>query len=79
MKGIVIEIIGCFVWVSGDTKPHKDSLKKLGFKWHSVKACWYKSPQGYRRFGKKEYTFDEIRTMYGSTTVNTKPMQELTV
>lgn len=80
MKGIAIEIIGCFVWVSGDTKPHKDGLKKLGFKWHRVKACWYKSPQGYRRFSnKKEYTFDEIRAMYGSMTVNTKPMQELTV
>lgn len=24
MDGIEIEIIGCFVWVSGNTKPHKE-------------------------------------------------------
>jgi DnaJ-class molecular chaperone len=24
MDGIIIEVIGCFVWVTGDTKPNKD-------------------------------------------------------
>lgn len=66
MEGLEIEIIGCFIWVSGETKPHKDSLKAMGFKWHSVKKMWYKSPEGYRRHGKKQYSIDEIRDMYGS-------------
>ena len=39
LDGIEIEIIGCFVWVSGDTKPHKEQLKALGFRWHSKKKC----------------------------------------
>ena len=51
LDGIEIEIIGCFVWVSGNTKPHKEQLKALGFHWHSKKQCWYKSPAGYRRWG----------------------------
>ena len=37
LDDIVIEIIGCFVWVSGNTKHHKERLKELKFKWHSKK------------------------------------------
>lgn len=67
MEGLEIEIIGCFIWVSGDTKPHKDSLKAMGFRWRSKKKMWYKSPEGYKRYGKKEYSIDEIRGMYGTS------------
>lgn len=70
LDGIEIEIIGCFVWISGDTKPNKERLKELGFRWHSKKKCWYKSPAGYRRWGGSEYSMDEIRMMYTTIKVN---------
>lgn len=76
LDGIEIEIIGCFVWVSGDTKPHKERLKALGFRWHRKKCCWYKSPDGYRRWGKGDYSMDEIRGMYGSMTVHPQKDEE---
>lgn len=75
MDGIEIEIIGCFVWVSGNTKLHKEQLKALGFKWHSKKQHWYKSPGGYRRWGKGEYTLDEIRGMYSSMRIRKDQQQ----
>ncbi|MEE0434745.1 MAG: molecular chaperone DnaJ [Peptococcaceae bacterium] len=75
LDGIEIEIIGCFVCVSGDTKPHKERLKELGFRWHSKKKCWYKSPDGYRRCGKGEYTMDEIRGMYSSIKIHKDQQQ----
>lgn len=65
LNNICIEIIGCFVWVTGDTKPHKEILKQLGMKWHHQKMCWYLSPAGYRRFGGEEYSMEKIRSMYG--------------
>ena len=65
MDGIHIEVIGSFIWVSGNTRQHKDELKQLKFRWHSKKLMWYKSPDGYRRHGNKEYDMDEIRDMYG--------------
>lgn len=65
LHGIEIEIIGTFIWITGDTKPHKETLKELGFKWSKKKAAWYKSPAGYKRMGKKFYALDEIRGMYG--------------
>ena len=63
---ITVEVIGCFVWVSGNTRPYKEALRSLGFQWHRKKHCWYKSPNGYRRFGVgTEYSLDRIRSMYG--------------
>lgn len=75
LDGIEIEIIGCFVWITGVTKPHKERLKALGFRWHSKKHSWYKSPDGYRRWGKGEYTIDEIRGMYSNMKIHKEQQQ----
>lgn len=65
MQGVHIEVIGSFIWLSGDTKVYKDQIKELGFKWSSNKKMWYKSPEGYRRMTKKNHSIDEIRGMFG--------------
>lgn len=65
MEGVTSAVIGSFIWVTGNTRPYKDILKQLGFKWHSKKGCWYKSPEGYKRMGKQQYSMDEIKEMYG--------------
>ena len=78
MDNIVIEVIGCFVWVTGDTKPHKEQLKALGFKWHSKKAAWYLAPEGYRQRSRREYGLDEIRSMYGTSgAVNSRGVRKI--
>ena len=38
---ITIELIGSWIWLSGDTKAIKDILKDLNFKWASKKKMWY--------------------------------------
>ena len=67
MDNITIEIIGCFVWVTGNTKPYKEKLKELKFQWHSKKFAWYLSPEDYRKRSRKDYDLDEIRVMYGTS------------
>ena len=67
MKGVEIEVIGCFIWLSGNTKEHKDGIKAMGFKWHSKKKMWYKSPEDYRKKSRRNYDMDEIREMYGTS------------
>lgn len=69
MQGVDVEVIGCFIWVSGNTKAYKDEIKKLGFKWHSNKKMWYKAPDDYRKRSRKKYEMDEIRSMYGTSGV----------
>ena len=67
MDDIVIEVIGCFVWVTGETKPHKDKLKALKFQWHTKKVAWYLKPEDYKKRSHKDYALDEIRAMYGTS------------
>ena len=67
MDNISIEIIGCFVWVTGETKPYKEILKGLKFQWHSKKIAWYLKPEDYKRKSRKDYGLDEIRAMYGTS------------
>lgn len=40
-ENIIIELVGSWIWVSGDTKEIKDKLKELGFKWACKKKMWY--------------------------------------
>ena len=67
MDDIIIEIIGCFVWVTGNTKDYKDKLKDLKFQWHSKKIAWYLKPEDYRKKSRKDYELEEIRNMYGTS------------
>ncbi|MCL2592149.1 MAG: molecular chaperone DnaJ [Defluviitaleaceae bacterium] len=74
---ILIEIIGSFIWVSGETKPYKEQLKALGFKWSSNKLSWYLAPKDYKKRNHKNYSMDDIRGMYGSKEVENKPYKKL--
>lgn len=80
---IMIEICGSWIWISGNTKPHKEELKAVDTGdslkkpiWHSKKEMWYVSPVDYRKFTKKETTMDEIRDFYGSHKVNRDEKEE---
>ena len=80
MDNIIIEIIGCFVWVTGNTKTYKDKLKELKFQWHSKKIAWYLKPEDYKKRSHKDYDLDEIREMYGTEgAVHSKGTVKLTV
>jgi hypothetical protein len=72
LQGITIELCGTWLWITGDTKPHKDTLKELGFTFSGKKIAWYWKPgeKKYRKKSKRELNLDEIRNLYGSETVN---------
>ena len=67
MEDIIIEIIGCFVWVTGNTKEYKEKLKEMNFQWHSKKLAWFLKPEDYCIKNTREYGIDEIRAMYGTS------------
>lgn len=44
--GLAIRETSLCIWLAGDTKPHKDDLKKAGAKWSHKKGAWYfRKPQ----------------------------------
>lgn len=63
--GLTFEIVGTFVWVSGNTYDHKDELKARGFKWSSKRKMWYLAPNGWKRRRGSNLSMDEIRDLYG--------------
>jgi len=68
--GLTIEVCGLWIWVSGDTKPHKDTLKQAGYYWAPKKGCWYYRPakaksRKYQSPDKEEWTMERIRETYG--------------
>lgn len=44
MADVELEIEGTWMWVSGNTKPHREELKKFGLRWAPKKKMWYKKP-----------------------------------
>lgn len=76
-QDVKIEIIGSWLWVTGNTFPYKDTLKELSFKWSNKKAAWYFHTEPYQKRSKKSLSLDEIRKMYGTQTVDTVSLQML--
>ncbi len=73
LDGIIIEMIGNWLWLSGNTYPHRSRLKEIGFFFAPKKTMWYYRPEEYK-FHKncKPIDIDFIRIKYGSDTINTK-------
>jgi len=77
--GLTIEICGSWIWVSGNTKPHKETLKAAGFNWNSKKVKWSFRPAGYKSQNKGKWSMEQIRDTYGSTEVKNHQFTPLEV
>ena len=69
LEGLTIEVCGTWLWVSGDTKAHKDAIKAVGLKYSANKQAWYKAPLGYRKKSKEAWTMDAIHNAFGSEVI----------
>lgn len=67
--GLSIEVCGCWVWISGDTKTHKEALKAAGYRWASKKFMWYFRPEGWTRSARGTWDMEQIRFAHGSQSV----------
>jgi hypothetical protein len=72
LTGIKIEVIGSWLWVSGNTYSHKDLLKEMKFKFSGPKKSWYYHEDKYRKTSKKNFSLDEIKVMFGSEEIRTE-------
>lgn len=70
-----IDLIGLWVWVSGDTRPVKEELKALGCHWHSVRRCWYWKPAGFGRSRSNPGSLEELAVKYGCRRFSSKGRQ----
>lgn len=66
-----LEVCGVWLWVTGDTKKHKDLLKSLNLRFHAKKLCWFFCDynESKKTFRSKELDMNEIRIKHGSKVV----------
>jgi len=67
---IDIEILGNWIWITGNTYPIKSDIKKCEFKFSKNKTAWYWHPEGYKKRSKKTFDLSEIAKMHGRMEVN---------
>lgn len=72
MSGLIIELCGSWLWVTGNTYPVRKQLRELHFQYSSKKQAWYFHREPYWKFSKSERSMEDIRSMYGSEKYATK-------
>lgn len=68
LDSIEVELCGSWLWITGDTYPHKEKLKKAGCKYSGSKKKWYwHHPEEGTCRSRGTYTMKDIRLKYGSS------------
>ena len=68
---LTIEIIGSWLWISGNTYPLRDMIKNLGLLWSKGRKKWYYTADtidGKNTHYKKK-TYEELKNNYGYTKI----------
>ena len=73
MSGVIIEVCGYWVWLSGNTYPYKEAISNLGFKFSGAKKSWYWSPTiDTTSFKRGSKSMKNIRKEFGSTIIQSE-------
>jgi len=73
LKGVDIEVIGGWIWITGNTFAIRTTLKSLGFMFSHPKTAWYWHKGEYRKKNGKIQSMDEMRDFWGSQKIETQP------
>lgn len=76
-EGLEINIVGRWVWLSGQSYPYKDIIKELGFKWCSNKKMWAYRKAEDASHNRKKMSIEEIKDRYGCETFKGKASPRL--
>lgn len=78
-KDITIDIVGSWYWVYGETKPIKEELKTLGFRWAKAKKKWYVAPEGTKCHRGSRKSYEDIKNTYGCKSFKTSGVDNLVI
>ena len=83
IKGIKIEVIGCFIWITGVRKSEKtkqEKLKAMGFRYSREKNKWSWHSPDYKKRSHTTHSMEWIRESFGvQWSGETEKQLELTV
>lgn len=73
LKGVDIEVIGGWIWITGNTFAVRTTLKSLGFMFSHPKTAWYWHKGEYRKKNGKLQSMEDMRAFWGSQKIETQP------
>lgn len=76
LDNLTINIVGWYIWVSGDTKPYKEKLKELGLFWSSNQKQWYYNGSTKKARTCSRKSWEEITSFFGCMEVTKKEEKE---
>ena len=76
--GCKIEIIGSWIWISGNTATYHEELKACGFWWSRSKKAWYFNGETERKYKRRgHYSMNGLREKWGTEEVKTEEQKKL--
>lgn len=67
--GLVVEIVGSWVWCTGNTYAHRATLKTAGYRYAPRKQAWYWHSPDDAPAPHSRKTLEQIKDKYGAQTV----------
>lgn len=67
--GVNVEIIGSWVWLTGNTMIYKDEIKAAGFWWSKSKHAWYWNGSTEKTKRRGRYSMEGLRNKWGTQEV----------
>jgi curved DNA-binding protein CbpA len=77
LEGLQLEIIGNWLWVSGNTFAYKKELKDAGLRYSGQKKAWYWHKDPWHKGNNKTASLDDLRIKYGSENIQSEPRKKL--
>ena len=77
LPGIMIELIGSWIWITGNTFSVRDTLKEEGYKFSHPKAAWYWHKGDYFKKSGVLLSMEEMRDLWGQQKIESEPTEQL--
>lgn len=71
-QDVKIEIIGSWIWLSGNTKIYSAEIKSLGFFWSKNKKAWYYNGSNKKSKRRGRYNMEQLREMWETEEVKAR-------
>ena len=78
LEGVNIEIIGSWIWLSGNTMEYKEEIKAAGFWWSKNKKAWYYNGDDKKSRRRGRYSMDQLREKWGTEEVKKTRQERIT-
>jgi hypothetical protein len=66
LDGIIIELVGSWIWITGNTYSHRVLLKAAGYMFAHKKVAWYFRTDEFKTHNRHQLTLEQIKNKYGS-------------